>query len=446
MKDNGTNIHSMDSMPTQKGQFYFLSFSMLLHFAINGLLTPYIAIYFRQQGLPFVMIFFIFMANNAGNIAQPMWGGLSDKYNKRKIFLLIATIMWTASTLIISLLPEFLIFVIFYGIASFFGSSVQPVGRSLISLITNKVDETEYQSKFGVLMSTAFMVSSWGGGLIIAYINFNMLFYLTFLMAIISLIILITTVHERQVETNNVNYKHIIDYHSENLDQYEHQVSVTSPTSFNQKFVSLLKNKGFIIVLLLSFFGSIAFYLFTSFFSVFYVEGGGDIAMLANAMLANFVIFMGSNYLGEALTKRRYKESEEIIKKGKLGFSEQLKMGFILWSILGFFVLCALIAIIPQSLFVILIVYSLPMIPFFFISMLALTAKVVEPDQKALAVGLQGVFVYGGRSITIYVGALLLDTGGFQLAATFNIFLLIILSILILITYKSLKTALLKKL
>lgn len=431
-----------DVVETQKGQFYFLSFSMLLHYAITGFLNPYIAIYFRQQGLPFGVIFIIFMANNAGNIAQPMWGGLSDKYDKRKIFLLIATIMWTITTLAIFISPEFWIFVIFFGLASFFGSTVQPVGRSLITLITIEKDETEYQSKFGVLMSTAFMMSSWAGGLVVAYIGFNSLFLITFMMAIISLILLTLTVKERKYSINSGSIS--ISERGNEFNRSEisnSDNSLQNSIYFRQKILILFQNRAFIAVLICSFFGSVTFYLFFSFFSVFYVESGGEVAVLSWAFVVNFALFMSTNYLGEALTKRRRIREEETKEKGKKEFSVQLKKIFILWSIIGFSIICLLIALTPQSLLIILIVYSLPIVPFFFISMLALTAKAVRPEEKALAIGIQGVFVFVGRSLTVYIGALLLDSGGFQLTAIIDVFLLLILFVFTIITFRELNTS-----
>ncbi|MHA1488623.1 MAG: hypothetical protein ACTSRI_03080 [Promethearchaeota archaeon] len=48
------------------------------------------------------------------------------------------------------------------------------------------------------------------------------------------------------------------------------------------------------------------------------------------------------------------------------------------------------------------------------------------------------VFVFLGRSITIYLGAPLLDMGGFQLAALINVILMLFLLIITLITFKQL--------
>ena len=226
--------------------------------------------------------------------------------------------------------------------------------------------------------------------------------------------------------------------------------------------LNLFHNRLFVAVLICSFFGSITFSLFVNFFSVFYIESGGELVMLSFSFVISFVLFLGTNYLGEAIIKR-YQSNDHnsldskrlennYINSGKktleffkMGISERLKKVFILWSILGFSIFCILIGIMPQGLMVILIVYSLPTIPFFFISMLALTAKVVKTEEKALAIGIQGVFVFLGRSITIYFGALLLDMGGFQLAAIINVILMIFLLIITLITFKQLNRGFIQK-
>ncbi|MGV9174258.1 MAG: MFS transporter [Promethearchaeia archaeon] len=419
---------SIGRKETNKIQFYLLSFSILLQFAIIGLLEPYIAIYFRREGLPFSILFLIFFANYMGNIVQPVWGGLSDRMDRRKIFLVLGTCVWMIAMIIINFIPEFLIFVIFFGIASLFGSATQPVARSMITLLAKEEEETEYQSKFGVLLTTAVAISGWAGGFIVSYFNFDLLFTLTMIISILSFV-LIFSVREHTIE-EELNHFHI--KHEED--------SKFNKGSFKERALELFRNKFYLLILFCSCLGGISFYFFFNFFSVFYVENGGDLTLYSWALIFSFIMFMILNYAGEAIMKRKYKDSVlENNQKAPMGVSEKLKGMFILWAMIGFSFLCVLIFLHPVvPLFMILLVYSLPIVPFFFTSMLALTAKVVEPDRKALAIGIQGVFVFGGRSLSVFLGSQVLDSVGFNLAALIDIFLMISLAMLVIYTIQKL--------
>jgi hypothetical protein len=68
--------------------------------------------------------------------------------------------------------------------------------------------------------------------------------------------------------------------------------------------------------------------------------------------------------------------------------------------------------------------------------MLALTTRLVKPEQKALAVGIQGVLVFGGRSLAVFLGSQVLDWGGFNMAAFIDIFLLGALFIMVFYSLK----------
>lgn len=427
---------------TKKIQFYFLSLSMLLQFSLLGLLNPYIAIFFRKEGLPFSILFLIFFANYIGNLFQPVWGILSDKFDQRKIFLIISTFIWVIALIVIRLFPEFLIFVIFFGIASLFGSASQPVSRSLISLLASKEEETEYQSKFGVLLTTAFSISSWAGGLIISTFSFDVLFSLTAFLSILSFIFIFT------VKEHHLNHK------SSKINDDEEIVKPIPPkkdVNYRERASQLIRNRYYLLIIFCSGMGGFAFYFFLNFFSVFYVESGGRLPYYSWALVISFILFMICNYLGELIMKRKTKSDsnkQKNISKIKfnhineeismhLGFSEKLKVIFIFWSILGFCFLCFLLVLYPiVPLFMILIIYSLPIVPFFFTSMLALTTRLVKPEQKALAVGIQGVLVFGGRSLAVFLGSQVLDWGGFNMAPFIDIFLLGALFIMVFYSLK----------
>ncbi|MBD3212383.1 MAG: MFS transporter [Candidatus Lokiarchaeota archaeon] len=421
---------------TQIREFYSLSISSLLHFSILGLLSPYIAIYFKRGGLPFGILFLIFLANNLGNIAQPVWGGLSDRFDRRKIFIVLASIMWLVFGIIIYITPEFIIFVIFFGLASFFGSSVQPIARSLIAFISLEGEETEYQSKFGVLLTTSFTISAWLGGMIADFYDFNTLFFIVMILAFLSLIISTFTVPEYRMSENANKIKDI----NKKDNKY---------VNFNQKLKNLFKNNLFVIIVVFSFLGGFCFYFFFSFMSVFFSERGLNLSLYSWSFILSFSLFMLINYIGEAYVKRKIKIKKDIVNlteeenaeiaRQKNQISIKLKMVFIFWSILGFLTLCILITLISDMSFIILILYSFPIVPFFFTSMLALTSSVVDLEHKALAIGVQGVFVFGGRSLTVYVGSIFLDIGGFPIAALVNIFLMIILLLMAIYTFKKLE-------
>ncbi len=434
----------------QLRQFYFLSFSSLLHFAILGLLSPYIAIYFKQKELPFAILFLIFLANNLGNISQPVWGSLSDNFDKRKIFIVIASIFWTIFGIIINIIPEFLFFIFFFGIASFFGSAVQPVARSLISFSSLEGEETEYQSKYGVLLSTAFSVSAWTGGIIVDSFGFSIIFFIVMILGILSLFLSIFTI--KDVKMGEYQYLKITSnpYRFNAEKQIKYHVKNKIYRNFVQSLKILLKNPLFMVILIFSFLGGFSFYFFFNFMTVFFDERGMNPSIFSWSFIISFVFFLFINYFGEALVKKKIEKkilknqnnsNEEYLETfaQKNEISKSLKMIFIFWSIIGFLILCILIAFIPNEIIIILVVYSFPIVPFFFTSMLALTTSVVDRENKAIAIGLQGVFVYGGRALSSYCGSFFLDLGGFSLTAFINSFLMIMLLVMGIYTFKKLK-------
>jgi len=435
---------------SQLRQFYFLSFSSLLHFAILGLLSPYIAIYFKQESLPFVILFLIFLANNLGNISQPLWGGLSDRFDKRKIFIVNASVFWTLFGVFINFLPDFFIFVLFFGIASLFGSAVQPAARSLISFYSIEGEETEYQTKYGVLLSTAFSISAWIGGIIVDFFGFYFIFITVMILGVISLLLSIFTIKDFKMEEyqflreNSDPNQPVVENHKEFSEKRNIQVR------FSQKLRILLKNPLYIAILIFSFFGGFSFYFFFNFISVFFEEMGLYLSIFSWSFIISFISFLCINYFGEAIVKRKIEkkiiENHNTSKEANLEKSVQkneiskiLKMIFIFWSIIGFLILCVLITFIPDQIIIIMIVYCLPIVPFFFTSMLALTTSVVDIEYKAVAIGIQGVFVFGGRALTSYLGSIFLDLGGFSLAAFINLFFMIILLTIGIYTFRKLK-------
>jgi MFS family permease len=403
-----------------------------------GLLNPYIAIYFRKEGLPFSILFLIFLANYLGNIFQPFWGALSDRLDARKPFLILGALIWMIAMLVINAFPVFIVFLLFFGIASLFGSASQPVARSLVSLITIDEEETEYQSKFGVLLTTAFSISAWAGGLILSQFNFNLLFTITVFLSILSFFLIFP------IKEHQLNKKNLSSQFQEKDRKRPKDIGIRT------RLMQLLKNKLYFLIVLCSCFGGFAFYFFLNFFSVFYVENGGSLTHYSWALVISFILFMTLNYSGEAIIKRKNKSFQKLASSSSssknddnvhldlnIGDSERLKAIFVLWSIIGFSVFCFLLVLYPIiPLFAILLMYSFPIVPFFFTSMLALTAKVVEPEKKALAIGLQGVFVFGGRSLAVFLGSLVLDTGGFGLAALIDLFLLVSLFLIVAYSFK----------
>ena len=87
-----------------------LLFIKLFHFTFIGALgcvLPFLSIYYKQQGLTPQQIGLISgLRPVIGFTSGPIWGALADRYNKRKIMLLISILSWLVVFVALSFVPS----------------------------------------------------------------------------------------------------------------------------------------------------------------------------------------------------------------------------------------------------------------------------------------------------------------------------------------------------
>lgn len=183
----------------------------------NGLYSPFMNIFAVERGLTYGQLgLFRSVGNIMPNLLQPLFGGLSDRFGKRKLF---AAIGYGISALLV---PLFLFtstpfeLILLYGLLSLFTSMALPTWNSLISLIIPEKRRGAELGKLSTLSSLCSLASTIIAGILMTTIalggnteEYTIPFYIASVTGIIAAILTLV-IKEPEYDSKNTHFPHLL--------------------------------------------------------------------------------------------------------------------------------------------------------------------------------------------------------------------------------------------
>lgn len=359
--------------------YKFIALYFFMYYSI-GCFLPLISQYFRSSGFTGENLGIVFALGALFTIVmQPIWGILSDKYRKPKLFIYIIVSAYALSSLLIYSGDSIFKITIAYILYMVFFSGQGPVTDSIV------VGSGLEFGRVRLWGSIGFAVGAQVTGLLAEYFGFGAMFISIALSSIIVLAITAT------IEVNSS--------------------SKSSESKITRgDIIKLLSNKNYLIFLLGSFFigGTIGGH--NSYFGLFYKELGGSISGIGLA----FFLFAGSEAPIMAVMQR---VSNKISIATGLLFSS-------LFFVLRWFLYSMIPS--PQTILILFVLQGLSIGSFLVLVTLYIN-EITSPKLRTTAIAIYFSFSTGiGRMVIQYFSGIIIDEQGVSNLYSFYTFIAIL--------------------